>query len=187
MGTFLFFVFFSKIMIQFKRLFVTKRISLVNGIRKNFYSTQSIGPLARYHKLVEQKSIKHDNHQIETVELLDKVFQNIKSYSPETIGISTTSSQSTSNKNNSSSKGGWFSSIFQSSSNKSTNETTHTSENLSIDKRVPKGIYLHGEVGTGKTFLMDLFYNECTHIKHKRRVHFHAFMLDVHKSLFISI
>jgi predicted ATPase len=35
--------------------------------------------------------------------------------------------------------------------------------------------------GCGKTFLMDLFYQSCTHIRRKRRVHFHAFMLDVHK------
>ncbi len=46
-----------------------------------------------------------------------------------------------------------------------------------------KGIYLHGGVGRGKTFLMDLFFNT-TKIKKKHRVHFHAFMLDVHSQLY---
>ncbi|KAI0278645.1 AFG1-like ATPase-domain-containing protein [Russula aff. rugulosa BPL654] len=47
-----------------------------------------------------------------------------------------------------------------------------------------EGLYLYGDVGTGKTMLMDLFYNTLpTRISHKRRVHFHAFMLDVHKRM----
>ncbi|XP_056014027.1 AFG1-like ATPase isoform X2 [Ostrea edulis] len=44
----------------------------------------------------------------------------------------------------------------------------------------PKGLYLHGHVGTGKTMLMDMFYQHCK-VKRKQRVHFHRFMLDVHK------
>ncbi|XP_043263446.1 putative ATPase N2B [Colletes gigas] len=43
----------------------------------------------------------------------------------------------------------------------------------------PKGLYLYGAVGGGKTMLMDLFY-ECCQIENKRRVHFHSFMADVH-------
>ena len=46
-------------------------------------------------------------------------------------------------------------------------------------KPTPRGLYVHGEVGRGKTFLMDMFY-ACADVPAKRRAHFHAFMADVH-------
>ncbi|NP_001032745.1 AFG1-like ATPase [Rattus norvegicus] len=46
----------------------------------------------------------------------------------------------------------------------------------------PKGLYVYGDVGTGKTMVMDMFY-EYVEVKSKRRVHFHGFMLDVHKRI----
>jgi protein AFG1 len=68
----------------------------------------------------------------------------------------------------------------------------------------PRGMYIHGPVGVGKSFLMDLFYasvtvpdddSGCNNDSHshshkhatitKRRVHFHEFMLDVHHRIFV--
>lgn len=43
----------------------------------------------------------------------------------------------------------------------------------------PKGLYFYGGVGRGKSFLMDAFYG-CLPYRRKRRVHFHAFMAEVH-------
>ena len=48
------------------------------------------------------------------------------------------------------------------------------------NKLLTRGIYIYGGVGTGKSTMMDLFYDQVK-IEAKRRVHFHEFLQDVHR------
>jgi cell division protein ZapE len=51
------------------------------------------------------------------------------------------------------------------------------------DEEPPRGLYIHGDVGRGKTMLMDLFF-QTSPVEHKRRAHFHEFMADVHERIY---
>jgi cell division protein ZapE len=51
------------------------------------------------------------------------------------------------------------------------------------DEPPPRGLYIHGEVGRGKTMLMDLFFQHSS-VTHKRRAHFHEFMAEVHERIY---
>lgn len=53
---------------------------------------------------------------------------------------------------------------------------------LVVHPPLPRGVYLWGGVGRGKSFLMDTFY-ACVPLVRKHRVHFHHFMRDVHREL----
>ena len=47
---------------------------------------------------------------------------------------------------------------------------------------IPRGVYMHGGVGRGKSFLMDCFYTAVPLVR-KTRLHFHEFMREVHREL----
>ena len=53
---------------------------------------------------------------------------------------------------------------------------------LVVHPPLPRGVYLWGAVGRGKTFLLDSFYR-CLPLVRRRRVHFHHFMRDAHREL----
>ena len=46
----------------------------------------------------------------------------------------------------------------------------------------PKGLYIFGSVGRGKSMLMDLFFDGVD-VKRKRRIHFHKFMQEAHEAI----
>ncbi len=47
---------------------------------------------------------------------------------------------------------------------------------------IPRGVYMYGGVGRGKSFLMDCFFNAVP-LRRKTRLHFHEFMREVHREL----
>ncbi len=53
---------------------------------------------------------------------------------------------------------------------------------LLVRPRIPRGVYMHGGVGRGKSFLMDCFFNAVP-LQRKTRLHFHEFMREVHREL----
>jgi cell division protein ZapE len=57
-----------------------------------------------------------------------------------------------------------------------------TLKRMLVHPALPKGVYLWGPVGRGKSFLMDAFYL-CVPLVRKRRVHFHHFMREIHREL----
>ena len=57
-----------------------------------------------------------------------------------------------------------------------------TFKRLLSPPKPPKGVYFWGGVGRGKSFLMDCFF-ESVPYRRKRRIHFHAFMQQIHRDL----
>ncbi|PPQ78208.1 hypothetical protein CVT25_015527 [Psilocybe cyanescens] len=118
-------------------------------------------PLRQYQKLIDSGALRGDDHQTRIIQKLQDLHDKLIHYIPPQI-------PEESNSNS------LLSRLFSRESPLPT----------SPPESAPKGLYLYGDVGTGKTMLMDLFYQTLPpSLKRKRRVHFHAFMIDVHKRL----
>jgi cell division protein ZapE len=59
---------------------------------------------------------------------------------------------------------------------------SNTITKLLVRPPIPRGVYMYGGVGRGKSFLMDCFFNEVPLLR-KTRLHFHEFMREVHREL----
>lgn len=118
-------------------------------------SSRGLTPSQAYNALVEKKEILEDAHQVEIIKAFDKLYKELGNYRPPARESSVSK---------------YFSGIFG---------TSGGGANL---KKMPKGLYIHGAVGGGKTFCMDLFYDVAM-VQRKLRVHFHSFMSDVHSRI----
>lgn len=72
--------------------------------------------------------------------------------------------------------------VYENVSDYRPQESSIFSKLFSSKQKAPKGLYIYGAVGGGKTMLMDIFYDSCD-VDKKRRVHFNAFMVDVHAKI----
>jgi len=108
------------------------------------------GPADLYRDRVEAGSIRPDPAQRRAVARLQRLHDELRYYRPQAAR-----------------RGAWSTRLAR----------------LAVGERgmakMPQGLYLWGPVGRGKSMLMDLFFAAAP-VEKKRRIHFHAFMLDVH-------
>lgn len=122
-------------------------------------------PSQIYNQLAQDKIINDDSFQRAVCEQLDELNSRLVGYTPCSQSYAapvTTESR------------GFFS--FFSSKPKSLEPAV---PDYALPAPAVYGLYIHGNVGTGKTMLMDMFYNTSS-VRMKKRLHFNRFMLDIH-------
>ncbi|KAI9311556.1 AFG1-like ATPase-domain-containing protein [Dichotomocladium elegans] len=142
-------------------------------------SHKLVAPLSRYDAITSAgSSIKADQHQRAIVQQLDELWHELQSYTPpELLPSSVTNPVSEKHIYDDLEE---YDTVFTSISRWfKSKKPAAAPVRMKRPTNAPKSIYVYGDVGTGKTMVMDLFY-EMLPIQRKRRVHFHAFMLDVH-------
>jgi len=147
------------------------------------------GPLFRaYHKAVKEQGMHEDAIQLYTLQSLERLRRELKDVKPPNEMKPAANKQNGEASSNTSS--GW-SSWFGGGSSHDTNTkpATTTSSTTPVNNTLPKGCYIHGGVGSGKTMLMNLFYESLTDTEFpewhgaKQKIHFHKFMLRVHSQM----
>ncbi|WWC71281.1 uncharacterized protein I206_105234 [Kwoniella pini CBS 10737] len=126
-------------------------------------------PMTRYSHLVQDNVLRADENQKVIIGKLQRLWEDLEHYDPGPIR----------DEPEGNSNGGFLSRLFGRSSSSS-------SSSIPLEN-VPKGLYLYGSVGTGKTMLMDLFHSTLPSQFRSTtqggygstRIHFHSFMLDV--------
>lgn len=126
-------------------------------------------PLEQYNYLVERGKLKDDPYQRKIISNLGYLHKELVNYKPVKVDIP--------NVDDLKPKTGvskLFSSIFK-------HRNSESEFDPSEYDSIPRGIYLYGDVGCGKTMLMDLFYSTIPAHLPKKRLHFHQFMQNLHK------
>ncbi len=112
------------------------------------------GPLTKYRKRLEEGGLIRDPAQERAMEHLNRLHQEVKCYHPPVVEKS----------------GGWGARLG------------FGRKKERVSHPAPKGLYIHGDVGRGKSMLMDLFH-QCLPAGTGHRVHFHELMREAHTLL----
>ncbi|SMR60847.1 unnamed protein product [Zymoseptoria tritici ST99CH_1A5] len=149
-------------------------------------------PLVKYRALVATKVISPDPAQHRLAIHLSKLYDRLKDYEPEQeyshkldqISRSLSHLQHSRGSSSSPPPRRTWRSYLPSSLPRDTLSLTRrlTSHESALNLDSPKGLMLHGEVGTGKSMLIDLF-ADCLPNRKKRRTHFNTFMLETFAKL----
>ena len=117
--------------------------------------------LTVYKDMAKIADIKEDPHQLRAIKELDRLYRELETYTPPPL-VPNVKPEAPS----------WWSSFTAQAKSKVMPNATG----------VPQGIYLHGGVGCGKTFSMNLFFENLPS-EDKQQVHFYKFMLRVHQQM----
>lgn len=126
----------------------------------------SVSPLQRYDSLVRSGRLQNDDFQRKTIADLNHLHDQLVVYTPPPL-----SKPEIEDLEPKGGVSGMLSSLF----------SKKPSDPLKEGSCAPKGLYLYGDVGCGKTMLMDLFFDTVPLHLHKKRIHFHQFMQNLHK------
>lgn len=155
--------------------------------------------MLKYNELVQIGNVTHDKHQVKAIQELDRLRRELLSYSDYFQHHPGKMEGAAAHQGEGSNMYNTLSNLF-SKIQTPLFSTTQMSKNKIMNNIT--GVYLHGGVGCGKTFSMDLFYeslledpnritasnsesNENSESKSwsKQKVHFHKFMLQVHQQM----
>lgn len=128
------------------------------------------GPIDEYDARVISGRLRNDEHQRHIIDNLQDLHDRLTHYTPPTVTKPTIESLKPKPVS-------FFASLF--GSGKKEKEKAELPQ-------APKGVYMYGDVGSGKTMMMDLFFETLPPNippNQRARIHFHNFMQEVHKDL----
>ncbi|KAI9167085.1 Protein AFG1 [Paramyrothecium foliicola] len=158
-----------------------------NGAARSLATATNLGPLAEYDRRVDEGILRNDPHQrgktivisycrgahglrLGIIESLQHLHNELLRYDAPPVVRPSLDLLKPAKKS--------MLSSFFGGANRSKTAVGQIPANL------PRGLYLYGDVGSGKTMLMNLFYDTLpNNVRSKTRIHFHNFMQDVHKRL----
>lgn len=138
-------------------------------LRRNAMTSPGLTPVQLYDERVKEGRLRDDPYQRKIFLKLSILHEKLSTYEPPMVKSPNVSRLKP--------KEGVFK-VFDSFFGQKKKAATDVAD---IPENLVKGIYLWGDVGCGKTMLMDLFYMTVPQHLAKRRLHFHQFMQNLHK------